>query len=144
MNIFESLITKKFIMTGAIKIPSDLSNLFRVENLIEKLSEMLSLGDELYGNISVCIVEAVSNAIQHGNDNDVTKIVMLEYKVKNNSLIFSITDQGSGFDIDKVPDPTLPENIENYKGRGLFLIRNLADKVTFENKGAKLNIYFNL
>ena len=131
-------------MTGSIKIPSDLSNLFRVENLIDMLSEMLSLGDELYGNISVCIVEAVSNAIQHGNSNDVTKLVILDYKVKNNSLIFTISDEGTGFDLDKVPDPTLPENIENYKGRGIFLIRNLADKVTFENRGSKLNIYFNL
>jgi serine/threonine-protein kinase RsbW len=131
-------------MTGLIKIPSDLSNLFRVENLIEKLSEVLNLGDELFGNISVCLVEAVSNAIQHGNCNDVTKLVILEYKVKNNLLIFNITDEGNGFDFDKVPDPTLPENIENIKGRGIFLIRNLADKVTFEKKGSKISLTFNL
>ena len=131
-------------MTGSIKIPSDLSNLFRVENLIEKLSEILNFGDELIGNISVCLVEAVSNAIQHGNSSDVTKIVLLEYRVKNNSLIFTVKDEGIGFDFDKVPNPTLPENIENIKGRGLFLIRNLADKVTFENKGSKVNIVFNL
>ena len=131
-------------MTGSIKIPSDLSNLFRVENLIEKLSEVLSFGDGLYGNISVCLVEAVSNAILHGNGSDVTKIVLLDYRVKNNSLIFTVIDEGSGFDFDMVPDPTLPENIENFKGRGIFLIRNLADKVIFENKGSKIKIYFNL
>jgi len=131
-------------MTGSIKIPSDLSNLFRVENLIEKLSEVLNFGDGLYGNVSVCLVEAVSNAILHGNGGDVTKIVLLDYQVKNNSLIFTVNDQGIGFDFDMVPDPTLPENIENFKGRGIFLIRNLADKVIFENKGSKIKIYFNL
>jgi serine/threonine-protein kinase RsbW len=131
-------------MTGLLKIPSDLSNLFRVEKLIEKLSEVLNFGDELFGNITVCLVEAVSNAIQHGNGNDVTKIVLLEYKVKNNLLIFYISDEGNGFDFDKVPDPTLPENIENIKGRGIFLIRNLADKVSFEHKGSKIIISFNL
>jgi len=131
-------------MTGAIKIPSDLSNIFRVENLIERLSEMLNFGDELFGNVSVCVVEAVSNAIQHGNGNDVTKLVVLDYRLKSNILIFTVSDEGSGFDLDNVPDPTLPENIENYKGRGLFLIRNLADKVTFEKKGSRINIYFNL
>jgi serine/threonine-protein kinase RsbW len=131
-------------MTGAIKIPSDLSNLFRVENLIEKLSEILSLGDELIGNISVCLIEAVSNAITHGNGSEVTKLVILEYRIKNNSLIFSIIDEGSGFDFDEVPDPTLPENLENIKGRGIFLIKNLSDKVTFENRGSKVNIVFNL
>lgn len=131
-------------MTGAIKIPSDLSNLFRVENLIEKLSEILSLGDELIGNISVCLIEAVSNAITHGNGSEVTKLVILEYRIKNNSLIFSIIDEGSGFDFDEVPNPTLPENLENIKGRGIFLIKNLSDKVTFENRGSKVNIVFNL
>ncbi len=131
-------------MTGSIKIPSDLSNLFRVENLVEKLAGLLSFGDGLYGNISVCIVEAVSNAIQHGNLNDVTKIVLLEYQVKKESLIFTITDEGAGFDFANIPDPTLPENIENLKGRGIFLIRNLADKVIFENKGSRVKIYFSL
>jgi serine/threonine-protein kinase RsbW len=60
-------------MHGSVKIPSDMSNLFRAENLIDDLAEKLEFGDELYGNISVCIIEAVSNAIQHGNANDVTK-----------------------------------------------------------------------
>jgi serine/threonine-protein kinase RsbW len=131
-------------MTGAIKIPSDLSNLFRVENLIEKLSEIMNLGDELIGNISVCLIEAVSNAIVHGNGSEVTKLVILEYRIKNNTIVFSVIDEGSGFDFDEVPDPTLPENIENIKGRGLFLIKHLSDKVTFENKGSKVNIVFNL
>jgi serine/threonine-protein kinase RsbW len=129
-------------MTGSIKIPSDMSNIFRAENLIENLSEKLGLGVEVFGNISVAIVEAVSNAIQHGNQNDITKIVLLEYAIKENLLSFSIKDEGSGFDIDNVPDPTLPENIENIKGRGLFLIRHLADSVTFEKRGSVVNIQF--
>ena len=131
-------------MNGSVKIPSDLSNLFRAENLIDYLSEQLKFGDELYGNISVCIIEAVSNAILHGNANDVTKIVYLDYKVEDDKLIFTITDHGNGFDLDSIPDPTLPENLENIKGRGIFLIRHLADMVTFEDKGSKLIVHFNL
>ena len=131
-------------MHGSVKIPSDMSNLFRAENLIDDLAEKLEFGDELYGNISVCIIEAVSNAIQHGNANDVTKIVLLDYKVIGDSLIFTISDEGNGFDLNSVPDPTLPENLENIKGRGIFLIRNLADKVTFEDRGSIIMIQFNL
>ena len=59
-------------------------------------------------------------------------------------LVFTISDEGNGFDLATVPDPTLPENLENIKGRGIFLIRNLADKVTFEDRGAIIIIYFNL
>ncbi len=131
-------------MHGSVKIPSDMSNLFRAENLIDDLAEKLNFGDELYGNISVSIIEAVSNAILHGNQNDVTKIVLLDYKVIKEQLVFTISDEGNGFDLNTVPDPTLPENLENIKGRGIFLIRNLADKVTFEDRGAIIIIYFNL
>jgi serine/threonine-protein kinase RsbW len=131
-------------MKGSIKIPSDMSNIFRAENLIDELSEKLKLGDELIANISVTVVEAVSNAIQHGNKNDITKIVVLEYQVKENKLIFTIKDNGSGFDISIVPDPTLPENIENFTGRGLFLIKHLADEVNFENNGSVIKIQFKL
>jgi serine/threonine-protein kinase RsbW len=131
-------------MTGSIKIPSDMSNIFRAENLVDRLSEKLNLGDEFIANISVSVIEAVSNAIQHGNRNDITKIVVLEYKVNSNKLVFTIKDQGNGFMIDKVPDPTLPENIENFTGRGLFLIRHLSDEVSFENNGSIIKIIFNL
>ncbi len=129
-------------MEGAVKIPSDMSNIYRAERLVDHISEKLNIGDEQYGNILVCIVEAVSNAIQHGNENDVTKIVYLSYSYKAGKLLFKVEDEGSGFDLDRVPDPTLPENVENIKGRGIFLIRHLADEIKFEDKGSKLYITF--
>lgn len=131
-------------MRGSIKIPSDMSNLYRVEKLIDIIAEKLDIQDELYGNISVCLVEAVSNSIQHGNKFDVTKIVNLNYFVEGNVLKFVITDEGKGFDLDSVPDPTLPENVENIKGRGIFLITHLSDNISFEDLGAKILISFNL
>jgi serine/threonine-protein kinase RsbW len=131
-------------MNSSIKIPSDMSNIFRAENFIDKLSGKLKLGDELIGNISVSVIEAVSNAIQHGNKNDITKIVHLEYEVKDGLLIFRIRDEGEGFNMENVPDPTLPENIENIKGRGLFLIKHLADNVYFERNGATIKIEFKI
>jgi len=129
-------------MEGSVKIPSDMSNIYRAEQLVDNISEKLNIGDEQYGNVLVCIVEAVSNAIQHGNKNDVTKIVLLSYKYADGKLVFTVEDEGPGFDLDKVPDPTLPENVENIKGRGVFLIRHLSDELKFENRGAKLNITF--
>lgn len=130
-------------MQGSIKIPSDMSNLFRAEQLVDKIAKGLDIKDELYGNISVCIVEAVSNAIQHGNNYDVTKIVLLNYEYSDGVLKFIIEDAGTGFDLDNVPDPTLPENVENIKGRGIFLITHLSDKISFDNRGSKLSISFN-
>lgn len=131
-------------MVGQVKIPSDMSNIHRAEKLIDKLSKELKISDEIYGNISVCVVEAVSNAIQHGNKYDVTKITLLSYKFINSSLEFTIKDEGTGFDLEQVPDPTLPENLENYKGRGIFLINHLADKVEYEDNGTMVTLTFSI
>ncbi len=131
-------------MIGQVKIPSDMSNIFRAENLVDRLAEDLNISDITYGNISVCVVEAVSNAIFHGNKNDVTKIVLLSYKYDDGTLIFTIVDEGKGFDLDKVADPTLPENLENFKGRGVFLIKHLADDVEYSDNGSMLTLTFNI
>jgi len=131
-------------MIGQIKIPSDMSNIYRAEKLVDDLLAKIDVTDEAYGNISVCVIEAVSNAIIHGNKNEVTKIVLLSYKNTGKELVFTISDEGSGFDLEKVPDPTLPENLENFKGRGVFLINHLADDIDYSNNGAMLTITFNI
>ena len=55
---------------------------------------------------------------------------------------FTVRDQGRGFDFEHLPDPTSPENIEKENGRGIFLMRSLADEVEFDDKGCTVNIYF--
>jgi len=131
-------------MVGQIKIPSDMSNIYRAEKLVDKLAKDLKISDEIYGNISVSVVEAVSNAIQHGNKFDVTKITYLSYKYISSTLEFTIKDEGTGFDLEHVADPTLPENLENFKGRGIFLINHLADRVEFDDNGTMVTLTFNL
>jgi serine/threonine-protein kinase RsbW len=56
---------------------------------------------------------------------------------------FSVKDQGRGFDFENLPDPTAPENILKENGRGIYLMKNLADEVEFEDAGRSVNIYFN-
>ena len=67
----------------------------------------------------------------------------LPYRM-NGNIKFCIKDQGKGFDLNKIPDPTLPENKEKLNGRGVFLIRNLADHVDFKDNGATLEMTFSL
>ena len=54
-----------------------------------------------------------------------------------------VSDQGTGFDFNHLPDPTAPENIEKPTGRGIFLMKNLADEVAFSNGGTTVSIMFN-
>jgi serine/threonine-protein kinase RsbW len=127
-----------------VKIPSRLDNISVVESKVEVLKSELNLEDAIYGNVMLAVVEAVTNAIQHGNRYSPEKNVTFETHRSTHNLRFTISDEGEGFDPNRVPDPTLPENIEKPCGRGVFLIRNLADGVNFEDDGRTIQLTFNI
>jgi len=126
----------------SIEIGSNVNNIPEVESLIDRVCEDLSLNEDYYGNILIAVTEAVNNAIVHGNKSEESKIVVVEVLQINRSVIFSVVDQGKGFDFNNLPDPTSPENIEKPDGRGIFLMKNLSDEVKFELNGSKVCITF--
>ena len=67
-------------------------------------------------------MEAVNNAIVHGNKSDIKKFVDVQFNLVNNNLQVTVTDEGKGFKPSEIPDPTKPENIELLAGRGVFLM----------------------
>ena len=127
-----------------IKIPSLTENVSVVESFIDNLKDKISLSDNIYGNILISVTEAVNNAIVHGNKENKEKKVELYLKQNKKSISFIIKDEGLVFDESKIPDPTNPKNLNNIKGRGVFLIKNLTDNVTFRNKGSEVELVFNL
>jgi serine/threonine-protein kinase RsbW len=127
-----------------LSINSDINKLSEVEKLIDVVCEDLNVNEDLYGNILIAVTEAVNNAIVHGNKNNsnlnVEVSVLNEKEQKR--IVFTIKDQGKGFDFENLPDPTAPENIEKPDGRGIFLMKNLSDNVEFFDKGSKVSITF--
>jgi serine/threonine-protein kinase RsbW len=69
-------------------------------------------------------------------------MVQLAYETSDNEISFTIKDEGDGFNFNSLPDPTDPENIDKPNGRGVFLMKNLADTVEFENNGSTVKIRF--
>ena len=131
-------------MEQSIKLASTIENLSIVENMVEEISSKNIIDEDMLGNVMVCVTEAVTNAIEHGNKNEINKNVYVDYKKIDNKLIFKVKDEGKGFDFENIPDPTLPENIEKEDGRGVFLIRNLADEVEFDKNGTEIIFKFDL
>ncbi|TNE56140.1 MAG: ATP-binding protein [Bacteroidetes bacterium] len=129
-------------LIDTIKIPSELKNIVEVEKLIDRVCELKGVKEELYGNMLIAVTEAVNNAVIHGNCFQTQKEVEVNVSEQPGRICFSVKDHGSGFDFDNLPDPTAPENIEKENGRGIFLIRNLADELEFESGGSVANIYF--
>ncbi|MCO6359265.1 ATP-binding protein [Roseivirga pacifica] len=128
----------------SIEIPSLPDNIRIVESFVDNAKEKYALTDDLYGNIMIAVVESVNNAIVHGNKADKEKTVSLQAIMNEANIQFVISDQGPGFDSNDLPDPTAPENIENPGGRGIFLMKHLADEVSFSNEGRTVELTFYL
>lgn len=127
-----------------LRLKSLPSNITLVEPFVEELRQRLPIADELYGNMLVCITEAVNNAIWHGNRADPGKDVTIRIRMEHNKLCCCVQDQGCGFDYNNLPDPTSPEHIEDIGGRGVFLMKQLSDMVIFSNDGSSVEIQFRL
>jgi Anti-sigma regulatory factor (Ser/Thr protein kinase) len=129
-------------MYKKISIGSIVGNLRVVENAIDETTATIGISQDNYGKILVCTMEAVNNAILHGNRSNPEKIVEVELSFENNSLQIKVTDEGTGFRPEKVPDPTTPENIEELNGRGIYLMSHLADKIEYSKKGNSVKMTF--
>lgn len=127
-----------------IELPSRIDSMHRVEAMIDDIGTTLGLGEDIRNNMLVAVGEAVKNAIELGNKNDVSKSVLLRVDKKEKEVVFTVKDRGTGFDFNNIPDPTDPANIEKITGRGIFLMKALADQVEFSDNGSKVAIHFSI
>lgn len=130
--------------TKHIDFPARTENIALAEKLIDQACAEHQVPESLYGNILIALTEAVNNAIHHGNALDPAKRVSLGYDTQGPLITFTVSDEGPGFDFENLPDPTDPRNIEKPHGRGVFLMRALADKVVFSDNGATAELTFML
>lgn len=125
-------------------ISSEISNIVKVENFVESFADCFQLSPELFGRVSLSVIEAVNNAILSGNKQDPNKQVFLIALKGQNKFSVTVEDEGDGFDYTHIPDPTLPNNIHKVAGRGLYLMKTLSDELNFEKNGSKVTLVFNL
>ena len=131
-------------VANKISLASESSSLLILEDWINALCELYQVSVEQYGNVLIALTEATNNAIIHGNKNSSDKKTEIEYNIQDNTNAFTITDEGSGFDYNDLPDPTSPEKIEKPLGRGIFLMNHLADEVSFIDPGNVVELKFSL
>lgn len=128
--------------TNTLNIVSQPQSINIIEKVIDEMKSEFDIHEDSYGNILVAVTEAVNNAIVHGNQCDPAKKVKVMYEVDGDRIVFTISDEGPGFDYYNLPDPTAPENLEKPTGRGVFLMKHLADQVIFSENGRVVELYF--
>ena len=114
-----------------VDIPSDVQYIEKVVELVQQECALMHFGArQLMLNLPVALTEALSNAILRGNNDDPAKHVHITARVDRRRLVIEVVDEGTGFDLDRCTvDPTTPDNVDREDGRGLFLMRQLMDRV---------------
>ena len=126
-----------------LQLPSKVESITSIENFVDTLKDEYNIGDDTYANMLTCLSEATINSIVHGNKQDENKKVYINLEVQSGKrLQFTVADEGEGFDYNQLPDPTAPENLENLTGRGVFIIKHLADQCIFNLKGNEVELHF--
>lgn len=127
----------------SLQLPSNSESVAVLENFIDDLVQRLEIGEDVYANLMTCLNEALTNAIYHGNKQDPNKKVYVNLDViLNKRLVFTVTDEGEGFDFNNIPDPTDLENLEKLTGRGVFIMKRLADQCIFNTRGNEVELHF--
>jgi serine/threonine-protein kinase RsbW len=127
-----------------LQLPSQPDSIAQLEVLIEEIADKYQITEDTFANMMTCLSEAVNNAILHGNKQDADKKVIVNAEVDGRRIIWTVTDEGEGFDPNHIPDPTAPENLESLTGRGVFIIKHLADQCVFNDKGNELELHFKI
>lgn len=120
----------------ALELPSDLRVVEAAVGYLEGRCRASGFsGPRLDLNFRVGVTEALANAILYGNRSDPAKTIRVDVALEPDKVVIQVADEGPGFDPERVPDPTRPENLEQPGGRGLFLIRNLMDETDYNDRG---------
>ncbi len=113
------------------EIASDPDLLPELEEFIIELAIKSNLRDDKLNSLALSFSEAASNSMVHGNKLDKNKKVKITVHVTEKKMTVIIKDEGKGFNIDNVPDPTKPENILKDSGRGIHIMRSFLDDIQY-------------
>jgi len=125
-----------------LKLPSSTQSICKLEEFIQCIAQQYDICQDKFPDILISLTEAVNNAIIHGNKEREDKYVHVVLDKTNKGLSFTVHDEGLGFNPHNVPDPTSPEHLDCCGGRGVFLMKQLADEVRYLNDGRSVRMHF--
>lgn len=131
-NVFE----RRFILAG------DEGAVAEAQSALVRAIEQRDFDPGSCFAIRLALEEALTNAFKHGNRNDPGKSVTLDCRVGRDAVIIDVRDEGEGFDLDAVPDPTEDENLQIPSGRGIMLMRSFMTEVDFHPPGNRVRMVY--
>jgi serine/threonine-protein kinase RsbW len=123
-----------------LSLRSEVSTIAPFVDTLMRLIKKFSWVAEDEEDIEVALYEVLANAVIHGNHEDPERQVRVSCRCGTDEISIVVRDEGQGFDVGEVPDPTTPENISSSHGRGIYLMRTLMDEVHFEGGGTVVHM----
>lgn len=116
-----------------LEISSDKKNIKSVEGFMLEANHKFGLPEEEYNKMMIAVTEVAMNAIVHGNKENTFKKVKIYVEHDEKKMKIVIMDEGDGFDIQNLPDPTDSQNILDLHGRGVFIARAMVDEFFYQH-----------
>ncbi len=123
-----------------IAIPSEIKYIKKISQDILGNLKRLNIDKSVQFDVRLAVEEAVRNSIEHGNCYDKNLTINIAYTIDREKISIKVEDQGEGFDVKKIPDPRRGDNLTKEGGRGVFLIRQLMDRIEYSKKGNKVTM----
>ncbi len=127
----------------SVTFPSSPDYLEEAEAITSKIAKEARFEASAVDDISIAVTELFNNAVHHGNKNNISKKVVLTYRLDEKGLTVSIKDEGKGFEPEELRDPLAPENLLAESGRGIYLVKHLMDDVRFNitESGSEITVF---
>lgn len=123
-----------------IEVPGVISLIHCILDYLMKRVKKLGIVNPEESNLFVALDEAFVNAIKHGNKFDTSKSIKITVDITTKEARFTIEDEGDGFDINSIPNPTDTENLFKTSGRGVMFMYNIMDEVKYNARGNRLTL----
>ena len=106
-----------------------------ITGLTAAILELGLLDEDSLEQLELCLDEALTNSMIHGNKSDPKLHVRVRLFQNENEWGVEIEDEGDGFSVDQIPDPSAPDFPWREDGRGIHMMRHYASRVEFFNEG---------
>ena len=131
-----------------IEFPSRHEYLNMIDIVCGEIAEDMGLKLEIANEIAISVIEACTNALEHGNKSSPEKNIRMVIKRDTDKFSVEVYDWGKGFDykeyLQHIPDPS---DIQKVRGRGIFIMKGMMDDISFElvkDRGMKVTLEKNL
>ena len=118
-----------------LDLPSSMQHVYLLDTIILEILKEMEFDEETSEQVSLAVIEAGTNAIKHGNKEDLNKSAHFKFIVHPDKLTIIVQDEGKGFKREEVPDPLDPANLLKSSGRGILLMETCMDSVIYEQSG---------